>query len=100
MFNAPADADLMIVQKALEAAVEMDTTVVGDDTDLLALLCYHASLDSHNIFFKPVPKKNTKKPRIWNISAVKEQLGPEVCTNILFLHAMLGCDTIHHSSME
>ncbi len=30
---------------------------------------------------------------MWNIKAVKEQLGPEVCTNILFLHAVLGCDT-------
>ena len=30
---------------------------------------------------------------MWNIQAVKEQLGPEVCTHILFLHAVLGCDT-------
>ena len=74
----------------------MDTVLVGENTDLLILLCYHANLDSHNIFFRPEPKKNTKKPRLWSIKAVKEQLGPEICSNILFLHAVLGCDTTSH----
>ena len=74
----------------------MDTALVGEDTDLLILLCYHANLDFHNIFFQPEPKKNTKKPRVWSIKAVKEQLGPEICSNILFLHAVLGCDTTSH----
>ena len=69
----------------------MDTVLIGEDTDLLILLCYHANLDSHNIFFQPEPNKNTNKPR-----AVKEQLGPEICSNILFLHAVLGCDTTSH----
>ena len=66
--------------------------LVGEDTDL----CCHASLNSHNIFFRPEPKKNTKKPKVWNVKAVKEQLGPEICSNILFLHAVLGCDTTSH----
>ena len=33
------------------------------------------------------------KPRVWNITAIKEKLGLEICNNILFLHAILGCDT-------
>ena len=35
---------------------------------------------------------------MWNIQAVKAQLGPEICSNIyiLFLHAILGCDTTSH----
>ena len=37
-----------------------------------------------------------KKPKVCNIKAVKEQLGPEICSNILFLHAVLGCDTTSH----
>ena len=28
--------------------------------------------------------------------AIKEQLGPEICSNILFLHAVLGYDTTSH----
>ena len=83
----------IIVQKAVESATMINTVLVGDDTDLLILLCYHASLDSHSIFFRPEPKKTTKNPRICDIKAVKEQLGPEVCSHILFLHAVLGCDT-------
>ena len=30
---------------------------------------------------------------MWDIKDVKKQLGPGLCKNILFLHAVLGCDT-------
>ena len=56
-------------------------------------LCYHAILQSHDVLFCPEAKKNTKQPRIWNIKAVKQRLGPDICQHILFLHAVLGCDT-------
>ena len=42
---------LLIVQKVVESATLMDTALVGEDTDLLILLCYHASLDSQNMHF-------------------------------------------------
>ena len=96
VYHAPRDADLLIVQKAVESSAVMDTVLVGDDTDLLVLLCYHASLDSHSIFFRPEPKKNTKNPGVWDIKAVREQLGPEICACILILHAIVGCDTTSH----
>ena len=93
VYNASGDADLLIVQKAVQSASLMDTALVGGDTDLLILLCYHASLDSHNIFFRPEPKKTAKKFKVWDIKDVKKQLGRGLCKNILFLHAVLGCDT-------
>ena len=77
--HATGDADLLMVQKAVESATLSDTVLVGDDTDLLILLCYDACLDSHDIFFRPEPKKTTKIHRVSN--------------HILFLHAVLGCDT-------
>lgn len=92
-YHAPGDADLLIVQKAVQSATTSNTVLVGDDTDLIVLLCYHASLESHDLFFYPEPKRNTKKLRIWNIKATKEKLGHDICNNILFLHAFLGCDT-------
>ena len=67
--------------------------MVGDDTDLLVLLCYHASLDSHSLYFRPEARRNSKCRRIWHIQSVKKQLGPQVCDHILFLHAILGYDT-------
>ena len=94
--HAPGDADLLIVQKSVESATMSTTILVVDDTDLLILLCYHSSLHSHRVFFRPEPKESTKKPRVWNIQVVKEQLGPEICTHMLFLHAILGCDTTSH----
>ena len=38
-------ADLLIVQTTVTAADQPKTTIVGDDTYLLALLCYHAKKD-------------------------------------------------------
>ena len=92
-YHASGDADLLIVQKAVHSATTSNTVLVGDDTDLIVLLCYHAKLESHDLFFRPEPKKNTKKLRIWNIKATKEKLGQDICSNILFIHAFLGCDT-------
>ena len=91
--HASGDADFLIVQKAVQSATTNNTVLVGDDTDLIVLLCYHASLESHNLFFCPEPKKNTKKVRVWNIKVTKEKLGQDICQSILFMHAFLGCDT-------
>ena len=65
---------------------------MGDDTDLLVSLIFHTKLIHNEIFFIPEPKKNSKC-RIWNVKQVKTELGSFVCKHILFLHAMLGCDT-------
>ena len=96
VYHSSGDADLLIVQEAVDSSTTTDTVLVGDDTDLLVLLCYHANLDSYNILFRPEPKKNTKNPKVWDIKAVKEALGPEICNSVLFLHAILGCDTTSH----
>jgi hypothetical protein len=34
-----------------------------------------------------------KAPGCWNMSAMKTILSPHVVQNIVFLHALLGCDT-------
>jgi len=69
--------------------------IVGDDTDLLILLCYHAPTDNvHDIYFRPERKTSVKTlPRCWNINLTKQILGTKICENILFAHALLGCDT-------
>jgi hypothetical protein len=45
------------------------------------------------IYFKPKPKANSRKTRVWNIKKVKEQWGVDVCGNILSIHAIFGYDT-------
>ena len=91
--HASGDAELLIVMKAVQSANSSNTVLVGDDTELIVLLCYHASLEAHDLFFCPEPKKNTKQPRIWNIKVTKQRLWPDICQHILFLHAVLGYDT-------
>ena len=96
VYHALGDADVLIVQKTVESARVVDTVLVGDDTNLLVLLCYHASLHSHNILLKPEPKKNAKNHRVWNITAVKQQLAPEVCSNISFYMQYLDVIKLHN----
>ena len=42
----------------------------------------------------PEPRQKTKAPRIENIKKSKKVLGEQICSCILFVHALLGCDTI------
>ena len=86
------DAYVLIVKTAVESARERNTVLVGDDTDLLVLLCFYTRSDSFDRYFKPERKANSRR-RVWNMKKVKEQLGDDVCHDLLFLHAILGCDT-------
>ncbi len=60
VYHAPGDADLLIVQKAIESAIVGNTVLVGDDTDLLVLLCYHVSL-TLSTFFSDQSQKRVLK---------------------------------------
>ena len=93
VLHAKGDADVLIAKTSVESAYHQDTILVGDDTDLLVLLCFHADLNAKELIFSPEPKKCTKQRHVWNIKQVKLSLGQELCDNILFLHALLGCDT-------
>ena len=62
--HSQADADLFIVQTSVESARRINTVLVGDDTDLLILLCYHTELDAFELFFQPEPKANSIKRRV------------------------------------
>lgn len=59
--HAKQDADLLIVQTAVAASRNQTVVVVGDDTDLLVLLCFHASVDKFSIYFRSEMKTNAKK---------------------------------------
>jgi len=91
--HADADADLLIVLTAIESAKTQETVLVGEDTDLLVLLCFHAKDLPHKLFLRPEPKANVKRPKKWDVEETRKGLGGDICDNILFLHAILGCDT-------
>ena len=92
VYHDSADADYLIVKKAIDTAESMDTILVGDDTDLLVLLIFHTQPQGKDIFFVPEPKKKYKS--LWmEYKGDEEKLGPILCKHILFMHAFLGCDT-------
>ena len=90
--HAESDADMRIATTAVRQAKGGPTTVIGEDTDLLILLCYHAD----HVF--PFPfyfqsDKQGKQTKTWNIHWTQNALGPNICASLLFAHAIAGCDT-------
>ena len=91
--HGKGDVDLLIIQTAIQSCRSITTVFVGDDTDLLVLLCHHAEMNANELFFKPEPKQRSKTRQTWNIKRTKASIGANVCANILFVHAILGCNT-------
>ena len=56
--HAVGDADFLIMKTAIEYASSRNTIVIGEDTDILVLLCHHADPDSYDIFFQSEVKTN------------------------------------------
>ena len=82
--HAKGDADILIVETTVQSAMSCETTMVGDDTYLLVLLCFRVKEDSREVFFKPEVRSGTKKsPRCWNIKYVQRVLGCAVCNNVV-----------------
>ena len=50
VYHSTADADALMVNKAVHSSRTMDTVLGGDDTDLLMPLCYHAEVDVLDLF--------------------------------------------------
>ena len=56
----------------------MTTVLVGEDTDLLILLCCYANTNGHNIYSSP------SKKRIQRSIVCGTKLGEQICSNVLF----------------
>ncbi len=91
VINAPGDADVDIVKAAVEASCHHSTTLIGEDTDLLVLLLYHARADSKELYFRS--DNQSKCIKVYNINRLKTILGNDLCSQLLFIHAFTGCDT-------
>ena len=90
--HADEDADLPLVKTALEKSLERNVTLIGEDTDILILLLHHMDTSvSNKVFF--MSDRIVKKSKIWDIGKAKTLLTHEVCRQLLFVHAVTGCDT-------
>ena len=91
---AKGDAGVLIGHTEVDSATKLVTTIVGEDTDLLVLLCWHADPNSCGLIFK---SERRKMLRVWNIQWVQNVLGPHICNLLPFTHAIGGCDTTSRS---
>ena len=93
VINALGDADVDIVKTAMEASRLHTTTLIGEDTDLLVLLLYYAQGDTMALYFKSDRTKHDGSFKVYDINRLKDILEHDLCSQLLFIHAMTGCDT-------
>ena len=76
---------------AVEPSVDYCTTVIGEDTDLLILLFYHADVNSKPLHFQS--SKGAGNKIFHDIISYKKILGNDICSNLLLLHTFTRCDS-------
>lgn len=84
--HADGNADYKICKMACASAVRQPTAVVAEDTDVFQLLTHHASPTDCNLHMI------TAKQNVC-ITTLSTRLDPLLTKNLLFLHAVSGCDT-------
>jgi len=87
--QARDDADVLIIETAMEESIVNTTVVVGENIDLLVLLIGHSHSQQHLFFMKP--DKGKVKTQFYNSSSFDKY--PHCKQHILLLHAITGCDT-------
>ena len=93
VLHANDDADVLIVKTAIACAEKCNVVVIGEDTDLLVLLCYYANTNACEILFKTGSKKQIGRHfKLWDIKKTKNVLGGDMCKMLPFIHAFTGCD--------
>lgn len=87
--------DVLIAKTAVKCSTSACTHLIGEDTDLLVLLCFYCSDDSKGLVFRSERKSGEKevKRRVWDIVYLRKQLGRELCSVLPVIHAIGGCDT-------
>jgi len=98
--QADSDADTLIVNVALQCAMQQDNrpiAVLAEDTDIFALLLHHRKLTMKPVYFISEAKKGRGGKMIgekcFNVEEVQEAIGADACERILVIHALGGCDS-------
>ena len=92
MINVPGDADVDIVKTTVDVSHRHSTTLIGKDTDLLILLLHYADTDPDikDLYFR---SDKTCATNVHDINSLKAIIGPDICSQLLFIYAFTGCDS-------
>lgn len=77
----------------MESSKTTNTVIVGEDTDLLVLLCYHMDVTYEKLIFQSEMRASSRKVRTWDLKKANPVMGQNLCKILPFVHAILGCDT-------
>ena len=98
--QAESDADTLIVNVALQCAMQHDSkpiAVLAEDTDIFALLLYHRKTNMKPVYFISEAKKGRGGKMVgekcFNVGEVQKEIGTDACQRILVVHALGGCDS-------
>ena len=91
--NAHGDVDVDIVKTTVETYLQHTTTLIVEDTNLLVLLLYYAQGEVMNLYFRSDKPKTDVTIEVYHINRIQEALGHEMCSQLMFIHAMTGSDT-------
>ena len=79
----------------MRSAVDaQSTTLIGKDTDLLVQVPYYAQEAGKVLYFKSDKPKKDGSQKVYVIRCFKKIIRPKICTQLLFVHALTGCDTM------
>ena len=85
IIHAPNDVDILLALTALAYSKQKQVQVIGEDTDILALLWHYINKDVHQVMFQ-------FENKTWNIQHLLHKIG-QMNEVILLLHAFLRCNT-------
>lgn len=92
--HVAGDAYVLIATAAVNSASKCPTTLFGEDTDLLVLLCKRPNQTAFTLLFRSDGHQISKKmKRIWDINLVQRKLGLDKCKLLPVIHAFTDCDT-------
>ena len=81
------------VNRVVETYLQHTATLIGEDTDLLVLLLYYPQGEVMNLYFRSDKPKADGTIEVYHINRIQEVLGHEICSQLMFIHAMTGSDT-------
>lgn len=91
------DANILIAKRAVSMSAEKMVVVVGEEANLLVLMCFYANEENCGLYLKSCKKvKSTKSSRMWNITETKTSLGAKKSELLLFVNAFGGCQSTSH----
>ena len=85
--QAESDADVLIVDTAVEVSVTKSVGIVGKDVDLIVLFMAKADANKDIIFIKP------GRGKVRSSYFSSKDLQHQGFKDVLFLHALTGCAT-------